>query len=203
MSKLSNQIDHILPQTQCGLCGYKGCRPYADALANEEAAINLCPPGGIETLNAIAKLVEQDPTPYHLEMEQKQKPVMLAVIREDECIGCTKCIQACPLDAIVGAAKQMHSILDINCSGCELCIAPCPVDCIDLVALNVSEAEKNPRRERFYDLNEQHQQRMNLKAAQKSAALKTELENLSLSVDDRQSAIKAAMARKKARQNGS
>ncbi|HYF98347.1 MAG TPA: RnfABCDGE type electron transport complex subunit B, partial [Coxiellaceae bacterium] len=160
MSIQSEQIDRLLPQTQCGLCGYKGCRPYAEALAEGMAPINLCPPGGVETLDELAKLLHQDPSPYYADMEQKHKPIQLAVIREDECIGCTKCIQACPLDAIVGAAKQMHSILDINCSGCELCIAPCPVDCIDLVPLaNLSEEQKEQRRDYFYQLNEEHQER--------------------------------------------
>ena len=201
---LSDQIDHLLPQTQCGLCGYKGCRPYAEALAEGKASINLCPPGGVETLEALGKILEQDPGPFAEEMQLKQKPTLLAVIREDECIGCTKCILACPLDAIVGAAKQMHSILDINCSGCELCIKPCPVDCIDLIALtDLSEEQKIQRQARFYDLNKQHQAREKNQLAEESLKLKSDLENLSLSIDERQNAIKAALARTKAKKDGS
>ncbi len=136
MSATAKEIDAILPQTQCGLCGYNGCMPYATALAEKQATINLCPPGGVAGLQALGQLLQQDPTPYLEEMQQKAKPLLRAVIREKECIGCTKCIQACPIDAILGAAKQMHTIIADECSGCELCIAPCPVDCIDLVPVN-------------------------------------------------------------------
>jgi len=127
------QIDLVLPQTQCGLCTYAGCLPYAQALVKGEAAINQCPPGGIKTLQNLADLMGQDATPYLAEMQEKAKPTLRAVIREAECIGCTKCIQACPVDAIVGAAKSMHSIIERDCNGCELCVAPCPVDCIDMI----------------------------------------------------------------------
>ncbi len=138
------QIDAILPQTQCGLCGFNGCMPYAKALAEETADINLCPPGGVKGLFAIAKLLDKDPTPFITEMKQKAKPSLLAVIREAECIGCTKCIQACPVDAILGGAKQMHTVIADECTGCELCVAPCPVDCIDMVprAVLLEEIEK-------------------------------------------------------------
>jgi electron transport complex protein RnfB len=129
------KIDAILPQTQCGLCGYGGCMPYAEALAFENAAINLCPPGGVKGLIEIGKLLKEDPSSFIPEMEQKAKPKLLAVIREQDCIGCTKCIQACPVDAILGSAKHMHTIITAECTGCELCVAPCPVDCIDLVAI--------------------------------------------------------------------
>lgn len=127
------QIDAILPQTQCGLCTYKGCMPYAEALSHQQAPINLCPPGGIKGLLAIAELVQQDPTPYLEDMKQKEKKPMIAVIREGECIGCTKCIQACPVDAIIGSGKSMHTVITDECTGCELCVAPCPVDCIDMI----------------------------------------------------------------------
>jgi electron transport complex protein RnfB len=130
----SQQIDTILPQTQCGLCGYGGCLPYARALADNQADINLCPPGGVATLKQLGNLLGKDATPYLDDMLLKTKPALVAVIREDECIGCTKCIQACPVDAIVGAAKLMHTIVTRDCTGCELCIAPCPVDCIDMIS---------------------------------------------------------------------
>ncbi len=147
------QIDALLPQTQCGLCGYGGCMPYAEALVFEKAAIDLCPPGGVKGLLGIGALLGVDATPFIPDMEKKTKPKLLAVIREDECIGCTKCIQACPVDAILGSAKHMHTVISAECTGCELCVEPCPVDCIDLVAVNVDEADEKHvadlARERF------------------------------------------------------
>lgn len=128
-----DEIDALLPQTQCGLCGFDGCMPYAEALAYDHAPINLCPPGGLATLHALGELLREDATPYIAEMRAKQKPAAKAVIIEEECIGCTKCIQACPVDAIIGAPKLMHTILTADCTGCELCIPPCPVDCITMV----------------------------------------------------------------------
>ncbi|MGV6827463.1 MAG: electron transport complex subunit RsxB [bacterium] len=129
---IADQIDALLPQTQCGQCGFAGCRPYAEAMAAGEASINLCPPGGETTMIALADLLELEPQPLADE-EAAEKPKALAVIREDECIGCTLCIQACPVDAILGAAKQMHTVIAEECTGCELCLPPCPVDCIDMV----------------------------------------------------------------------
>ncbi|WP_254274900.1 RnfABCDGE type electron transport complex subunit B [Halomonas sp. 3H] len=121
-------IDALLPQTQCGKCGFDGCLPYAEAIADGEP-INRCPPGGEPTLERLATLTGQPRAPL---AEPPQSP-LAAVIREAECIGCTKCIQACPVDAILGAAKRMHTVITDECTGCELCVAPCPVDCIDLV----------------------------------------------------------------------
>ncbi|MBU6955147.1 electron transport complex subunit RsxB [Hahella sp. HN01] len=126
-----DQIDSLLPQTQCGQCGYPGCRPYAEAIANGDA-INKCPPGGEATITALADLLDVEVVPLDSEHgESKGKQV--AYIREDECIGCTKCIQACPVDAILGAAKQMHTVIVSECTGCDLCVDPCPVDCIDMI----------------------------------------------------------------------
>jgi electron transport complex protein RnfB len=154
------QIDAVLPQTQCGLCSYKGCMPYAEALANHAAEINLCPPGGVEGLFAIAELVDKDPSPFITEMEQKTKPKRVAVIREAECIGCTKCIQACPVDAILGAAKQMHTVIADECTGCELCIAPCPVDCIDMVDIKEDKTKRADQyRERYHAREKRLQQK--------------------------------------------
>src|SRR6185312_13123184 len=135
MSATAKQIDALLPQTQCGLCTYKGCMPYAEALAADQAEINLCPPGGVDGLLALATLLQKDPQPFLNEMVQKAKLPSVAVIREAECIGCTKCIQACPVDAILGTGKQMHTVITDECTGCELCVAPCPVDCIDIHVL--------------------------------------------------------------------
>ncbi len=127
-----DQIDKLLPQTQCGQCGYPGCRPYAQAIANNEADINQCPPGGNDTIIALAELLNREAKPLNAEMGEV-KPPMLAVIDEAVCIGCTLCIQACPVDAILGAAKQMHTVIESECTGCELCVEPCPVDCIKMV----------------------------------------------------------------------
>ncbi|GAA6133469.1 electron transport complex subunit RsxB [Oceaniserpentilla sp. 4NH20-0058] len=127
------QIDALLPQTQCGQCSYPGCRPYAEAIAGGEEKINKCPPGGESTIAAIADLLGVDPEPLDAEHGAEKESAMVAVIREDECIGCTKCIQACPVDAILGAAKQMHTVIADECTGCDLCLDPCPVDCIDML----------------------------------------------------------------------
>lgn len=129
---LIQRIDALLPQTQCGKCGHPGCRPYAQGIANGEA-INKCPPGGQETIAALAQLLTLPV--LELDHGRGHAPAQVAYIREAECIGCTKCIQACPVDAIVGAAKLMHTVLIAECTGCDLCVAPCPVDCIDMLAL--------------------------------------------------------------------
>ncbi|WP_275888039.1 electron transport complex subunit RsxB [Chromobacterium haemolyticum] len=129
---LVERIDALLPQTQCGQCSHAGCRPYAEALAEGRDPINRCPPGGDDGIRALAELLGRDVISFAPDGPQP-KPRALAVIREDSCIGCTLCIQACPVDAIVGAAKQMHTVIASECTGCELCLAPCPVDCIDLV----------------------------------------------------------------------
>lgn len=129
---IADQINEILPQTQCGQCGHPGCRPYAEAIANGEP-INKCPPGGESTIAALADLLDVEAIPLDEEHgEENVKSV--AYIREAECIGCTKCIQACPVDAILGAAKQMHTVISSECTGCDLCVEPCPVDCIDMIA---------------------------------------------------------------------
>ncbi len=126
-----DQINAILPQTQCGQCGYPGCKPYAEAIANGDA-INKCPPGGEAGIHALANLLDVEPIP--LDDEHGTEDIKkVAYIREAECIGCTKCIQACPIDAILGAAKQMHTVIISECTGCDLCVEPCPVDCIDMI----------------------------------------------------------------------
>ena len=130
---IADEINNILPQTQCGQCGYPGCRPYAEAIANGEA-INKCPPGGEAGVQALADLLDLEPLPLDAEHGEAKKVTTVAFIREDECIGCTKCIQACPVDAILGAAKQMHTVIISECTGCDLCVEPCPVDCIDMIA---------------------------------------------------------------------
>ena len=129
---IADEINNVLPQTQCGQCGYPGCRPYAEAIANGED-INKCPPGGEAGIQALADLLDVEPMPLDEEHGEEAKSPAIAFIREDECIGCTKCIQACPVDAILGAAKQMHTVIASECTGCDLCVEPCPVDCIDML----------------------------------------------------------------------
>jgi electron transport complex protein RnfB len=130
---LVEQIDRLLPQTQCGQCSYPGCRPYARAIAAGEADINQCPPGGEAGVRALAALLGREPKALNA-AHGVHKPPQVALIVEADCIGCTKCIQACPVDAIIGASKQMHTVIADLCTGCELCLPPCPVDCIELVA---------------------------------------------------------------------
>lgn len=128
---IADQINELLPQTQCGQCGFPGCRPYSQAIADGEA-INKCPPGGEGTIQALADLLDVEVMPLD-EEHGEEKVTTVAYIREAECIGCTKCIQACPVDAILGAAKLMHTVIVSECTGCDLCVDPCPVDCIDML----------------------------------------------------------------------
>ena len=132
MTSLARKIDALLPQTQCTKCGYDGCRPYAEAIAKGEAGIDQCPPGGDAGVARIAALLGRAPAPLNPEFGEYRAP-QVAIIDEEICIGCTKCISACPVDAIVGASKLMHTVIASWCTGCELCIPPCPVDCIALV----------------------------------------------------------------------
>lgn len=144
MSDLVDKIDQWLPQVQCAQCGYPHCRLYAEAIVAGNADINQCPPGGEITIRGLAELTAMPVKPpdpaYGL-----QRPPGIAIIDESSCIGCTLCIKACPVDAIVGAAKLMHTVIAEECTGCELCVAPCPVDCIDLVP-GVSAEPAGPHR---------------------------------------------------------
>jgi Na+-translocating ferredoxin:NAD+ oxidoreductase subunit B len=126
-------IENALPQTQCQLCDYQDCHAYAKAIVENHEHIDRCHPGGLTTLQTIADITQQDPAPYTNTVIQQTKAMTLAVIREEECIGCTKCIQACPVDAIIGSGQQMHTVITDACNGCERCIPPCPVDCIDTI----------------------------------------------------------------------
>jgi len=135
---LSDQVDSLLPQTQCGQCSYAGCRPYAEAIAAGEAPINKCPPGGETTMLALADLLDVEPMELDEEAGAPPEQPEVAFIIEKDCIGCTLCIQACPVDAIMGAAKQMHTVIASECTGCELCLPPCPVDCIIMVPVKTT-----------------------------------------------------------------
>lgn len=127
------KIEELLPQSQCGQCGYPGCRPYAEAVGNSGAKINLCAPGGEAVMQKIATLMNVEPQPIEGDESAQAPARMLAVIDEANCIGCTKCIQACPVDAIVGATRAMHTVISDLCTGCNLCVDPCPTACIELV----------------------------------------------------------------------
>lgn len=132
-----DQINRLLPQTQCGQCGYPGCRPYAEAIAANAAGINQCPPGGEAGIRALADLLGRE----SLSLDPgygTEKPPVVARIDESVCIGCTLCIQACPVDAILGTSQQMHTVIEAECTGCELCLPPCPVDCIELIEIGPS-----------------------------------------------------------------
>ncbi len=132
---LVDQIDKVLPQTQCGQCGFPGCRPYATAIASGEADINQCPPGGEDGILKLAELLGVEAKPLNPDNGIAKAVPTVALIDENVCIGCTKCIQACPVDAILGAAQQMHTVIVSECTGCELCLEPCPVDCISMQPL--------------------------------------------------------------------
>ncbi len=133
---IADQVDALLPQTQCGQCGHPGCRPYAEAVARGEEEINRCVPGGEATVRALADLLGREP----VELEAEERPPAVAVIDPETCIGCTLCLQACPVDAILGAPKQLHGILTAECTGCELCLPPCPVECILMVPVGTDIA---------------------------------------------------------------
>ena len=166
-----DDIDALLPQTQCTRCGYGGCRPYAEALAAESAAINQCPPGGAATIAALSTLLRRPPLPLN-PAHGSEGPPLVAQIDEEACIGCARCLPPCPVDAILGAHKQMHSVILALCTGCELCVAPCPVDCIAMVpraSLGLAPRAPAPleNRERF----SAHETRLARQAAQRAALL--------------------------------
>lgn len=175
-------IDALLPQTQCGDCSYPGCLPYAKAIQQSEAPLNACLPGGVSVLQKLGSLLQTDVNPLLDEMAKKAKPKRLAIIREAECIGCTKCIQACPVDAIFGAAKQMHTVITAECTGCNLCVAPCPVDCIDMIDTTDQSYQPDHARARLQHRNArlaiqqqqtvQHFQENNLTSENDAAAKK-------------------------------
>lgn len=173
MESLADRLDALLPQTQCTRCGYSGCRPYAEAMATGEASTNRCPPGGAETLVALASLLGASTSPLD-ESCGEFAPPRIAVIDEDTCIGCAKCLPACPVDAILGARKQLHVVLAEECNGCELCIAPCPVDCIRMEPtgeplLDVTAVRQ--RAGRYRGRQVAHRQRHERREQERAAAL--------------------------------
>lgn len=188
VKSLADRIEALLPQTQCTKCGFNGCRPYAEAMASGEAACNRCPPGGVEGIARLAAVLGTEPLPLDPERGTEQ-PRAVARIDESLCIGCTLCIQACPVDAIAGAAKQMHTVIPALCTGCDLCVAPCPVDCIDMVPVTGahtgwaawSQAQADAAHARYLARNarlvrerEENDARLAAKAAAKLAAVQAE-----------------------------
>ncbi|WP_236193567.1 electron transport complex subunit RsxB [Pseudomonas glycinae] len=212
---LIQRIDALLPQTQCGKCGHPGCKPYAEGIADGEP-INKCPPGGDETIAALAELLKIPV--LELDISRGSAPPQVAYIREAECIGCTKCIQACPIDAIVGAAKLMHTVIIDECTGCDLCVAPCPVDCIEMhplplgtlpvvggLAASLEEqqaraAKRDHARQRFERRNARLQREEQQKQAEREARAQraAQAEAIATTLDPVQAALERVRAQKAA-----
>lgn len=195
------RIDALLPQTQCGECSYAGCMPYAEALAAGLAKIDRCPPGGVPTVKALGALLSVDPTPYLAQAEVNTREASVAVIREAECIGCTKCIAACPVDAIIGTGKMMHSVISHDCTGCGLCVEPCPVDCIEMQVQKEVSYDPNEARSRFQArqtrlLREEHQKQQSYRQKRQMVA---QNEDEQQEVAAKQDYILQALARVKAK----
>lgn len=166
-----DDIDALLPQTQCTRCGYEGCRPYAQAIAAGEAEINQCPPGGAATIAALAARLGRPILPLN-PANGTEGPALVAQIDEEACIGCIKCLAPCPVDAIIGARRQMHTVVLALCNGCELCIAPCPVDCISMVPrAALAEAPPAPGMQENRERYAAHGARLAGRAARQAALL--------------------------------
>lgn len=198
VTDLATRIDVLLPQTQCEQCGFHGCRPYAEAIARGDAPINRCPPGGAAGIAKLAALLGTPGLPLD-PAHGMEKPRTLARIVEADCIGCTKCIQACPVDAIVGAAKLMHTVLPDQCSGCELCVPACPVDCIVLEAMPLAQVEDPAHAEACRT----HFQRREARLERERASREAELAARKAAVDTPatpQNPVLAALARARAKQ---
>ena len=201
MSGLAERIDALLPQTQCTKCGYPACRPYAEAIERGEAEINQCPPGGDAAIRELAALLGREVRPLNPRNGIEQ-PRRVALIDEARCIGCTLCIQACPVDAIVGAPKLMHTVVTELCSGCDLCVAPCPVDCIEMLPASGEDAiwaraRANAARERFELRRSRHERESRERAERLAArALKAKEDP---DAEKKRATIQAAIERARAR----
>lgn len=198
---LVEKIEAILPQTQCGQCGFPGCKPYAEAIVNGEE-INKCPPGGAEGVQRLADLLGREVKP----LDAEEKPKQIAIIDENTCIGCTLCIQACPVDAILGASKRMHSIIDAECTGCDLCVPACPVDCISMQMRGdepLSRPELMQRAQHARRRFDARNRRLDLKQQQRAQRLRGNVqESPTPAVPITRSAVLEAIARGKAKRAG-
>ncbi|AJC50219.1 RnfABCDGE type electron transport complex subunit B [Coxiella endosymbiont of Amblyomma americanum] len=195
---LIDKLNNLLPQTQCGLCGYDACRPYAIAIIKNEASIDRCLPGGIEALVGIATCVKKNPNLYVKKMKKKAKPPTIASIHEEECVGCTKCIQVCPTDAIIGASKLAHTIITDACTGCERCLSVCPMNCIEIKTLSTI---KNPlyawntRSHEWRIRYEKRKRRLRNQSKKKLQSQEELVMSKRITLKARQAAIRIAVAR--------
>ena len=198
---LVDQIDALLPQTQCTRCGYPACRPYAEAIANGEADIDQCPPGGLAGVAAIAQLLAVATKPLNPDYGIEAAPTV-AVIDEDACIGCTKCVVACPVDAIIGTAKRMHTIIASECTGCKLCIPPCPVDCIAMVPIAAQPMSRDEVVKRAERARQRHEARARRLAREANDTADATLATIAITVETTsisRDAVLDAIARGRAR----
>lgn len=215
--KLTKELEDALPQTQCTKCGFPDCHGYAVAMAKSEADHNRCPPGGNEGIIRLSKILGKDPIPLNLECGEERTRAV-ALIDPKQCIGCTLCIKACPVDAIVGTAKQLHVVIEDRCTGCDLCIPPCPVDCIDMLEVtettgwdawssnqaNLARSQYHARKKRLIREKEDNDKRLAAKAAIKLKALDNERidsDEAKLEVERKRAIIAAAIARAKEKLN--
>ena len=208
-STLVARIDAELPQTQCTKCGHDGCRPYAEAIVAGTAQINQCPPGGAAGIAVLAALTGQPPLPLN-PVNGIEKPLTVAVIDESLCIGCTLCIQACPVDAIVGAAKRMHTVLPALCTGCDLCVPPCPMDCIAMGPVapprawtradaDASRARFESRKQRLVHESDDNDARLQAKAIAKLDMLREDPDQAEADTARKRAIVEAAIARARSR----
>ncbi len=167
---IADQIEALLPQTQCQKCGYQGCKPYAQAISRQQADINQCPPGGQQGIRALSELLDVPEKPLNPQFGTEQLRAV-AVIIEQDCIGCTKCLPPCPVDAIIGASKQMHTVISSACTGCELCVDPCPVDCIIMQPITNDATLSEWNKEKADLAKLRYQQKTNRLAQLKTAKL--------------------------------
>lgn len=203
-----DQLNDLLPQTQCRDCEYQDCQDYARAMINEGECIDKCLPGGETVLRRLAHALDVDPAPYIDSINARAKSAKMAVIREDECIGCTKCITACPVDAIIGAPKYMHTVITDACTGCNLCVPPCPVDCIDLITLtdrcDQDVLDMAPQSKQRYQQHQQRKEQRQQHIERKHQQAKLKQSSQANTKAARQQAIAAALERaKQKKQNDS
>ena len=198
MSELAERIDALLPQTQCTKCGYPTCRRYADAIATGEADINQCPPGGDSGIRKLAALLDRKYLPLNPRNGIEQ-PRRVAVIDEARCIGCTLCIQACPVDAIVGAAKLMHTVVTELCPGCDLCVAPCPVDCIEMLPAKEEDVWDAVRADAARERFERRRSRLERERRERTERLAARALRAKPDAEKKRAIIAAAIERARAR----